>query len=83
MISKGIFTTRAFKKGDYITTYTGDLIKAKVANEREELDARVGKGCFKFYFKFNNQQYWQNIKKTFKKKKKKKYRQTNKQTRNT
>ena len=39
--------------------YIGDLIDMKEAKDREKLYSQdASKGCYNYYFTFQNQQYW-------------------------
>lgn len=52
-------TTRKFAKGEFVVEYIGDLIDMQEAKEREKIYAQdASKGCYNYYFTFQNQQYW-------------------------
>ena len=56
---RGVVTTRKFKKGEFVVEYIGDLIDVREAKERESRYAQdATKGCYNYYFTFQNQQYW-------------------------
>ena len=56
---RGIFTSRNLFKGEFVVEYSGDLIDVKQAKEREgEYSMDLTKGCYMYYFKANNKQYW-------------------------
>lgn len=56
---RGIVTTRPFQRGEFVVEYIGDLISMQQANKREKLYAEDDNtGCYMYYFKYNNQQYW-------------------------
>lgn len=48
-----------FHRGEFVVEYVGELLETKDAKAREQhyaLDAT--KGCYMYYFSFNDQQYW-------------------------
>jgi histone-lysine N-methyltransferase SETD8 len=50
---------RRISKGDFVVEYSGDLIDVKMAKERETKYAMdLSKGCYMYYFRANNRQYW-------------------------
>lgn len=52
-------TTRDFQRGEFVIEYIGDLISMSKANERELMYAADDNtGCYMYYFKHNEQQYW-------------------------
>jgi [histone H4]-lysine20 N-methyltransferase SETD8 len=52
-------TTRNFSRGEFVIEYIGDLISMQEANERESrYAADDNTGCYMYYFKHNEQQYW-------------------------
>lgn len=52
-------TTRDFQRGEFVIEYIGDLISMSEANERELMYAADDNtGCYMYYFKHNEQQYW-------------------------
>lgn len=56
---RGIVTTRPFQRGEFVIEYIGDLISMSKANERESMYAADDNtGCYMYYFKHNEQQYW-------------------------
>lgn len=56
---RGIVTTRSFQRGEFVVEYTGDLISMAEANDREaKYSADDNTGCYMYYFKHNEQQYW-------------------------
>ncbi|XP_006820126.1 N-lysine methyltransferase KMT5A-like [Saccoglossus kowalevskii] len=55
---RGIVTTRAFMKDEFVIEYAGDLISVETAKKREIIyseDPSVG--CYMYYFRFNNKTY--------------------------
>ena len=56
---RGIVARRHFSKGEFVVEYAGELIKMDEAREREKLYAQdQNTGCYMYYFKFHNQQFW-------------------------
>lgn len=56
---RGIVATRKFYRGDFVVEYLGDLIDQAEAQEREEFYAKDTKfGCYMYYFKYKEQQWW-------------------------
>lgn len=56
---RGVVTTREFRKGEFVVEYIGELIDQNVAKKREAEYARdQSTGCYMYYFKHRNQQYW-------------------------
>ena len=56
---RGVFTTRAFKRSEFVCEYTGELISYNVAKKREkqyEEDTNIG--CYMYYLSCNNKKYW-------------------------
>lgn len=52
-------TTRPFQRGEFVIEYIGDLISMSKANDREAMYAADDNtGCYMYYFKHNEQQYW-------------------------
>lgn len=55
---RGIVTTKAFHKGEFIVEYSGDLIDWKEAQLREvEYSRRANVGCYMYYFSTNGLKY--------------------------
>lgn len=55
---RGVVTTRAFKKGEFVVEYIGELIDMREAKHREvryAMDAT--KGCYSYYFCYQDIQY--------------------------
>ncbi len=56
---RGIVASKPFTKGEFVVEYIGDLIDMAEANEREKIYAKdENTGCYMYYFKYRNQQYW-------------------------
>lgn len=56
---RGIVTTKAFKKGDFVIEYIGEQIDAATAKQRElQYSKNKNIGCYMYYFKHKNIQYW-------------------------
>jgi histone-lysine N-methyltransferase SETD8 len=56
---RGVVTSRPFTKGDFVVEYSGDLIDLNEARRRELQYAQdQNTGCYMYYFKHNDQQYW-------------------------
>lgn len=53
-----MFAGKAFKKGDFLSEYKGDLINEKEAARREEQYAKEMQGCYMFYFRQNGKLMW-------------------------
>ncbi|XP_055626758.1 histone-lysine N-methyltransferase PR-Set7 [Toxorhynchites rutilus septentrionalis] len=55
---RGIITTRAFSKGEFVVEYIGDLITVAEAKQREQMYAEDDNtGCYMYYFKHKNVQH--------------------------
>ena len=57
---KGVKTTRAFKRGELVCEYFGDLIDKKTAAAREKEYENNDKdvGCYMYWFSHKNTDYW-------------------------
>ena len=56
---RGVSSSRRICKGEFVVEYSGDLIDVKMAKERETKYAMdLSKGCYMYYFRANNRQYW-------------------------
>ena len=56
---RGVSSVRRISKGEFVVEYSGDLIDVKMAKERETKYAMdLSKGCYMYYFRANNRQYW-------------------------
>lgn len=56
---RGVVTTRKFTKGEFVIEYYGELIDMAEARIREEIYAEdQNTGCYMYYFKYKNNQYW-------------------------
>lgn len=56
---RGIVAARHFARGEFVVEYVGDLVDQTTAHEREEYYAKDPKfGCYMYYFKFKEQQWW-------------------------
>ena len=57
---RGIEAKKHFKKGDFVVEYAGDLMEgaaaAKLREEKYAADAALG--CYMYYFKHGDKQYW-------------------------
>jgi [histone H4]-lysine20 N-methyltransferase SETD8 len=52
-------TTRPFQRGEFVIEYIGDFISLSEAQDREaKYAADDNTGCYMYYFKHNEQQYW-------------------------
>ncbi|KAG8237957.1 hypothetical protein J437_LFUL016302 [Ladona fulva] len=57
---RGIVATRHFCKGEFVVEYAGELISMAEAKDREKKYAQdENTGCYMYYFKHHNQQYWE------------------------
>ncbi|XP_053985331.1 N-lysine methyltransferase KMT5A-B [Hylaeus volcanicus] len=55
---RGVVTTRAFTKGEFVVEYVGELIDQITAKKRENLYAQDhNTGCYMYYFQHRNHQY--------------------------
>lgn len=54
---RGVFTTRKFARGEYITTYSGEWITAAEATERAKAYEREGEGNYLYFFRYQ-QRHW-------------------------
>jgi len=52
-----VFALRNFKKGEFLTEYTGELISEDEAFQRENYYTDDD-GSFMFYFKFGRESLW-------------------------
>lgn len=56
---RGVVSTRKFYKGEFVVEYAGKLISME---EAQKLENKYSKdenvGCYMYYFKHRNQQYW-------------------------
>lgn len=56
---RGICAGRPFARGEFVVEYIGDLIDQIEADRREEIYAKdVAFGCYMYYFKHKEQQWW-------------------------
>lgn len=56
---RGIVAGRAFARGEFVVEYVGQLIDQTEADRREESYAKnVDFGCYMYYFKHKEQQWW-------------------------
>lgn len=55
---RGVCATRLFKRGEFVVEYIGELIPITEANDRERMYAEDDAGCYMYYFKHKNMQYW-------------------------
>ena len=56
---RGVTVTRNFFKGEFVVEYAGELIDSTKAKERETKYAKQSNtGCYMYYFRFRDQQYW-------------------------
>ena len=56
---RGVVSTKAFRRGEFVIEYAGDLMDLTAAAKREKkysLDPSTG--CYMYYFNFKNQKYW-------------------------
>ena len=54
----GIFATVVFSHGAFLLQYTGELIEEAEAEQREKKYRKMGKGCYMYYFEYNNKIRW-------------------------
>lgn len=55
---RGVVATKAFRRGDFVVEYYGDLIDKKTAEAREKSYAANPEfGCYMYYFLFRNKTY--------------------------
>lgn len=56
---RGICAGRPFARGEFVVEYIGDLIEQAEADRREEIYAKdTAFGCYMYYFKHKEQQWW-------------------------
>lgn len=56
---RGICAGRPFARGEFVVEYIGDLIEQNEADRREEIYAKDSAfGCYMYYFKHKEQQWW-------------------------
>lgn len=56
---RGIIAGKPFKRGEFVVEYIGDLIEQSEADRREEEYAKDANfGCYMYYFKHKEQQWW-------------------------
>ena len=53
-----MFTELPRKKGEFLLEYARSLISAEEGERLTSQYTTENKGCFLYYFKFKNQQYW-------------------------
>ncbi|CAC5398145.1 unnamed protein product [Mytilus coruscus] len=53
---KGVFTTRAFMKGEFLLEYEGKLMSSEKGDKRLDSHVRKGHGCYVFFFRDNEDQ---------------------------
>ena len=54
---RGVVTTAAFDKDEFICLYSGELISIKEAMKREK-QYSLGGGSYMYYFKYKDKQLW-------------------------
>ncbi|XP_069134860.1 LOW QUALITY PROTEIN: N-lysine methyltransferase KMT5A-like [Argopecten irradians] len=55
---RGIVSTKAFKRGDFVVEYAGDLIALSDAKEKERMYSEDPEtGCYMYYFRHKNNSY--------------------------
>lgn len=55
---RGVITNKAFKRGQFVLEYFGELIDVEEAKKRELLyAAKENTGCYMYYFTFHNRRY--------------------------
>lgn len=54
----GVFATKGFKPGAFLLQYPGELVSEKEAERREKLYKQQYKGCFMYYFTYENKTMW-------------------------
>lgn len=55
---RGIVTTRAYEKGEFVLEYSGELIDIGSAKDRESMySLDTTKGCYMYYFNHKGKQY--------------------------
>ncbi|XP_052802671.1 N-lysine methyltransferase KMT5A-B-like [Mya arenaria] len=55
---RGVVASKAFKRGDFVVEYVGDLISIPEAKKRDEKYSKdPTKGCYMYYFNFKNKKY--------------------------
>uniref|UniRef100_A0A3Q2DKC0 [histone H4]-lysine(20) N-methyltransferase n=1 Tax=Cyprinodon variegatus TaxID=28743 RepID=A0A3Q2DKC0_CYPVA len=55
---RGVFAVKAFKKGDFVVEYHGDLLELAEAKRREAQYAEDPKtGCYMYYFQYQTKTY--------------------------
>ncbi|XP_011477426.1 N-lysine methyltransferase KMT5A isoform X3 [Oryzias latipes] len=55
---RGVFAVRAFKKGDFVVEYHGDLLDLAEAKTREDQYAQDPQtGCYMYYFQYQSKSY--------------------------
>lgn len=56
---RGVITTKAIKRGEFVLEYYGELIDYKEAQRRETIYAdKENVGCYMYYFVSQNKHYW-------------------------
>ena len=55
----GVFSTRAFKKGELVCEYHGELISCEEATQRENVYLKKSEiGCYMYYFIHKDKKLW-------------------------
>lgn len=57
-IDIGVFTSKEIKRGEYICVYKGEILSPKIAEEREKAYKENQQGCFRYYYRHNEKNYW-------------------------
>jgi histone-lysine N-methyltransferase SETD8 len=56
---RGVVAVRPFYKGQFVVEYVGELITSEEARIREQIYSQEqNTGCYMYYFKHHNVQYW-------------------------
>ena len=56
---RGVIATRPFGRGQFVVEYSGELVGVAEAREREYKYAQDPEaGCYMYYFRHGDQQYW-------------------------
>ena len=61
IIIESLKAVRDFNRGDFVLEYAGELLhikKVQVGKDLEQEAMNVSKGCFHYYFRHNEKQYW-------------------------
>ena len=54
----GVFAMRSFEPGSFLLHYPGDFITEEEADDREKVYAKDAKGCYMYFFDYQQKTFW-------------------------